>query len=171
MHASGAAGVNAAMIVFTRRNTFRASFFPRAGTAAADSLRSRTRRRRGPRRMARRGDSTTQTEDPPRGPASAWEIVCRFRPSGAGIGIARRAVMAFITMWRRNGRRCVFVTDPGRTYLLRLVGGDQICREESVSSPDLAYRVAGLWADQEARGVFSAVPPDRRIGDASPGLV
>jgi hypothetical protein len=76
--------------------------------------------------------------------------------------------MAFITLWRRNGRACVAIFDgPRCPYSLRVLEGNRILREEEARSGDEVVLMATMWEEQEAHSLYGAVPPDRRLAGAS----
>ena len=61
--------------------------------------------------------------------------------------------MAFITMWQRHGRVCMFVVD-GERLLVRLIDGTCVICEELVQSAESAIRLAERWEIAERRAVW-----------------
>ena len=65
--------------------------------------------------------------------------------------------MAFITMWQRDGRVCMFVVD-GERLLVRLIDGICVICEELVQSAESALRLAERWEIEERRAVWPLPP-------------
>jgi hypothetical protein len=65
--------------------------------------------------------------------------------------------MVLIDMWRTEDRRCVLVLGPGKgIYILRLLAGPQIVRDEPMPSVDDVVATARRWheEDKAARAVL-----------------
>jgi hypothetical protein len=65
--------------------------------------------------------------------------------------------MPFMTMWDRDGRRCLILVGPADCpYVVRILEHGQIVREECVDSADDALLIASRWEEQEEHRIGCA---------------